>query len=498
MSLSPTVNPHPTTSPDPEKAFSTADPIAPLDPASPPRKFLLRHLTLILRLETRGIQRVLPSEANVRLTWRAYLQAFVLWVSINLAAVNITLGMLAPTVFGLGLTDAALCAVGGSAIGSVAVAYVATWGPRSGCRTMIFARYTMGWWPGKLVVVLNIVVLLGYSLIDCVVAGQILSAVSPNGSMSVIVGIIVVAVITWLVTTFGIRVFHYYERYAWLPQLIVICILYGVSGKNFDLTTPSIGDPRTVIGNRISFLSLCLSAAITYAGGAADYFVYYPPTTSPYKLFTLSLVGLITSFTLALLIGIGLATGIPVLESYSTAYETSQGALLVAAFEPLGDFGKFCAVAIALGLIANMIPPTYSSGVDFQLLARWAQRVPRWAWNTVGVVIYTVCALAGRDNLAVIFTNFLALMGYWVAVWIAMTVEENLLFRRGRIGGAKGWNWDDWNTREKLPLGLAALAAFLVGWAGSILCMAQVWYHGPIAALVGEYGADMGNYVGFS
>lgn len=52
----------------------------------------------------------------------------------------------------------------------------------------IFARYTMGWYPGKLVVVLNIIVLLGYALIDCVIAGQILSAVSPEGSMSVIVG----------------------------------------------------------------------------------------------------------------------------------------------------------------------------------------------------------------------------------------------------------------------------------------------------------------------
>ena len=46
----------------------------------------------------------------------------------------------------------------------------------------------MGWWPGKLVVLLNLIVLLGYALIDCVVAGQILSAVSPDGSMSVIVG----------------------------------------------------------------------------------------------------------------------------------------------------------------------------------------------------------------------------------------------------------------------------------------------------------------------
>ncbi len=52
----------------------------------------------------------------------------------------------------------------------------------------IFARYTMGWWPSKLIVLLNIIVLLGYALIDCVVAGQILSAVSPHGSMSVVVG----------------------------------------------------------------------------------------------------------------------------------------------------------------------------------------------------------------------------------------------------------------------------------------------------------------------
>ena len=46
----------------------------------------------------------------------------------------------------------------------------------------------MGWWPSRLVVLLNLIVLLGYSLINCVVAGQILSAVSPNGSMSVVVG----------------------------------------------------------------------------------------------------------------------------------------------------------------------------------------------------------------------------------------------------------------------------------------------------------------------
>ena len=46
----------------------------------------------------------------------------------------------------------------------------------------------MGWWPSKLLVLLNLVVLLGYSMIPCVITGQILSAVSSNGSMSVAVG----------------------------------------------------------------------------------------------------------------------------------------------------------------------------------------------------------------------------------------------------------------------------------------------------------------------
>ena len=46
----------------------------------------------------------------------------------------------------------------------------------------------MGWWPSKIIVILNIIVSLGYSLIAQVVAGQILSAVSVDGKMSVIVG----------------------------------------------------------------------------------------------------------------------------------------------------------------------------------------------------------------------------------------------------------------------------------------------------------------------
>lgn len=459
-------------------------------------------------LETRGIKRVLPNERH-DLSKEGFLQVFVLWFSINLAANNITLGMLGPAVFELSFLDSSLCAVFGMLVGCLPVAYTATFGPRSGNRTMIFARYCMGWWPSKIVVILNIIVLLGYSLIDCVVAGQILSAVSPHNSLSIVVGIIIVAVMTWAITTFGYSVFHYYERWSWLPQLIVCCILAGVAGPKFSTSAPSVATGKTLIGNRLSFFSICLSAAITYAGAGADYFVYYPVQTPKRKIFVNTLAGLSLSFTFAFILGIGLSSSLATNTSWKSAYSISQGALIVEGFAPLGSFGSFCSVIIALGLIANLIPPTYSSGVDFQTLGHQFQRIPRVVWNTIGVIIYTVCALAGREHLAEIFTNFLALMGYFVCIFIAIVIEEHFIFRRffeklyrnsaGRHEDGiyeeeesdQGFLWSTWNKQSALPLGIAALIAFLVGWAGAILCMAQVWYVGPIAKLVGDYGADV-------
>ncbi|KAF1846145.1 uncharacterized protein K460DRAFT_339104 [Cucurbitaria berberidis CBS 394.84] len=444
-------------------------------------------------LEARGIQRVeLDERQDLRLL--GYSQVAIMWFSVNLAANNITLGMLGPAVFALGFVDACLLSIFGSFVGCLVIAYIATFGPKSGNRTMIFSRYIMGWWPSKIVVVLNIIVLLGYAMIDCVVAGQILSAVS-GGSMSVVVGIIIIAIIAWVITTFGYQIFHYYERWAWLPQVIVLCILAGVAGPHFNISSASHGDdnPDTTIGTRISFFGLTLAAAITYGGGAADYFVYYPEHASSWKIFSMTMIGLMCSFTFAFVLGVGLGCGMLANADWEAAFAVSQGALIVEAYKPLGAFGSFCGVVVALGLVANLIVPTYSSGIDAQILGRWAGAVPRVVWNTVGVVIYTVCALAGREHLAVIFTNFTSLMGYWVSVWIAITLEEHFIFRR-----KTGFNWEVWNQKKKLPLGIAAFVAFVVGWVGAIMCMAQAWYIGPIAKQVGTQGADMGNFVGFA
>lgn len=85
----------------------------------------------------------------------------------------------------------------------------------------------------------------------------------------------------------------------------------------------------------------------------------------------------------------------------------------------------------------------------------------------------------------VVFGNFLALMGYWVGIMIWIVVVEYVVFNR-----MKGFEWEKWEDKSYLPVGVAALTAFLIGWAGAILGMYQAWYVGPLAEKVG--GSDIG------
>lgn len=119
--------------------------------ASPPigRSSVAEHISRYVKrfeqqlveynLEARGIQRVDENE-RIRLSWVSYLQVFLLWSSINLAANNITLGMLGPAVYALSFLDSSLCSVFGAFVGSLVAAWSATWGPVSGNRTMVSRR----------------------------------------------------------------------------------------------------------------------------------------------------------------------------------------------------------------------------------------------------------------------------------------------------------------------------------------------------------------------
>jgi NCS1 nucleoside transporter family len=458
-------------------------------------------------LETRGIARVPLSERHSTVNISSYLQIVLLWISCDLTANGITLAMLGPLVFKLPFTDAALCAVFGAWIGSLGPAYISTFGPRSGHRTMVAARWFMGYYPSKITAFLTLVVMVGYGTINCIITGQMLSAVN-GGGLSLIPGIIIVSVVTMVIALFGMKAFHAYERYAWFPQLLVMFILIGSAGGNFNTSSTWAENitTQTKTAHRLSYLSLCLSSPLAWASSSADYFVYYPPPPKAKRRYIAlaTYFGNSLTFTLTYMLGVGLASGVSSNPSWSAAYEESQGALILAGFSSLGTFGKFCGVVLALGIIADQIAATYSAGIVVQIMdSKYLGRTPRWLVTVGVVIVYTACAIGGREVLFDIFQNFLALIGYWCVFFVFIVLEEHLLFRYVRLqrlwSGEEhddGFTWDAFDQEPMMPPGYAALSAFLISWAAAIISMKQAWYTGPLARLVGQDGCDLGLWVG--
>ena len=71
----------------------------------------------------------------------------------------------------------------------------------------------MGYYPSKICSLLQIVLMEGYGTLSCILGGQVLSAVS-DGSMTIVVGVVIVAIIVGLFAAFGLKIFSVYERYA--------------------------------------------------------------------------------------------------------------------------------------------------------------------------------------------------------------------------------------------------------------------------------------------
>ena len=263
------------------------------------------------------------------------------------------------------------------------------------------------------------------------------------------------------------------NRFVWAPTVLVLFVLIGVAGPHFDTATPSRGSGATLAGNRLSYFFLTASGPLSWSSAAADYVTYYPKNTNRYIVFATTTGGIVLGKLLIEFLGIGLGSGLLKNVDWEAAFESDGiGALVVESYAPLGGFGKFCCVLLALCIAANCIPGTYAAALNWQQLGRPFAKIPRVFWSTFSCIIFTIIAIAGRDKLFDIFINWLSLIGYWTIVWITMTIQDEYLFRKGNF------NWEIWNRKDLLPIGYAAFFTFVVGWVGAILGMYQTWYTG--------------------
>ncbi|TDZ20636.1 Purine-cytosine permease fcyB [Colletotrichum orbiculare MAFF 240422] len=452
----------------------------------------LQRLAGKLGVEQRGIERV-PEDERIN---QSLSLVATLWCSANMVVSSFAIGVLAIPVFNLGFVDTALTIVFINALGVVPVCFFSTFGPKFGLRQMVLSRYWFGFYAVKLIAIFNILACLGWSSVNVIVGAQLFNAV--NSSMPGWAGILVIAISTLIICTFGYRIIHTYERFSWIPCAIIFLIVLGVfahSGK-FDNLLPLNSGPSEA-GSVLSFAASVFGFATGWTSYAADYTCYYPSSTPRMRVFVVTFSGLFFTLCFTELLGAAVMTASVNDPTYSAAYSTSGiGGLLAAVLVPrLGGFGEFCLVILALSIIANNCPNIYSVSLSLQVLSGVTARVPRFVWVFAGTAVYVAISIPGYDRFEAWLENFMLIIAYWLAIYQGVSITDHVVFRRG----FSGYDLDDYETPSRLPPGFAAIFAFLMGVMGAVLGMSQTWFTGPIGKLAGgALGGDIGFELAFS
>jgi purine-cytosine permease-like protein len=87
-----------------------------------------------------------------------------------------------------------------------------------------------------------------------VVVGQILSAVS-DYKMTITVGIIIIAILSYIISVFGFKIIHTFEKYSWIGTFILLLVLIAQAAPHVDPTAPS-EDGNSGLGYAGAFLSI--------------------------------------------------------------------------------------------------------------------------------------------------------------------------------------------------------------------------------------------------
>ena len=243
-----------------------------------------------LGIETQGIDRIPEEDKRPP----SIINTFLLWWSMTLHVGTLLIGVLGPT-FGLSLNQSAAGIVVGTFLGALCTAYTGTLGPKVsplsprsskyralltcflqlGLRQIACSRYSFGFWGAKLCSILNVLVGGGFAVVNVVVCGQILSAVS-DYRMTISVGCVIVAVISYVISVFGFALIHTYEKYAWIPTIILLCVLIGQAGPHVSASVPAEDSGLALAGAFLSFLALNFSSASGWCSIAAGITQYHP------------------------------------------------------------------------------------------------------------------------------------------------------------------------------------------------------------------------------
>lgn len=440
-----------------------------------------------LGVEAEAINRKLPQDKRP-VPWHEQLTMALLWASGTMNTSCFATGFLGAE-FGLDLKQSILITIFGSILGGAVTGFAATFGAATGLRQISVSRYSFGWYPNKIIALLNTVVQIGWAAVACITGGLALTAVA-DGHVSLVLGIVILAVVAMLISFIGLKAILIYERYAWFIFFIIFMIFFGETGKYADNSTPTELTGADLSGTVLSLLAIIYGSSASWCTMASDYYVHYPADVSRVKVFLMTTFGISLPTSIGMLAGCVVSSGFKNRPDWEDTYENEGlGFLIQTMLYPRG-FAKFILTLLVLSGINTNIISIYSSAISCQQFARPFSRVPRFIWTLLCFACILALAVGGRAQLNVYLQNFLSLLGYWCTQYFVILFSEHYIFRGGKF---ENYDLDGWNDPSRLPVGIAAGIAFSVGIVAWVMGMVETWYVGPLGKLIGAYGGDVAN-----
>ncbi|SCU86011.1 LADA_0D11606g1_1 [Lachancea dasiensis] len=450
-----------------------------------------------MRAETKGIEPITDAEKDDD----SILNAASMWFSANMVIAAFSLGTLGPLIFGINFWGTLLAIVLFSFLGVLPVAFYSVFGLELGLRQMVLSRFLLGNVTARVFALINIVACVGWGAVNTIASAQLLHMVNPSGAQCPPwAGCLIIVVSTILVTFFGYRVIHAYEKYSWIPNFAVFLVIIARLAIDGSFTAGPWYPGKDTAGGILSMGGVVFGFAAGWTTYAADYTVYMPRNTNRIKVFAAVMAGLM--FPLCFAIILGAAAGCAALNNatYMQYYDQeggSVGGLVFAILVPnsVGGFGQFCCVLLAMSTVANNIPNMYSIALGTQALWEPLAKIPRVFWTIAGNLVTLAIAIPAYYKFSSFMSNFMDAIAYYLAIYIGISLTEHFVFRKNKFSNYHVEDWDNWSA---LPIGIAGCTALFVGCFGVALGMAQTYWTGEIGRLIGFYGGDIGFELGFA
>src|SRR5215469_5993137 len=342
------------------------------------------------------------------------IQLFWTWTSPNLEFATVFVGVLAVAAFRLSFWQAVLAVVIGSGIGAITQGILSARGPSHGVPQMVLSRLGFGYWGNALPAGLNSVTAgIGWFAVNSVSGALALNVLT---HLPQVLCLLIIVAVQVAVAFFGYNLVHLFERYAF-PILTVIFLI--ASGVILSKAHPG-ATHHTIPG---AFL-LTFGASFGYAVGwnpyASDYTRYFKPDTSRTAIAWWSGTGLFLSC--ALLEIVGAAVGTVVSPDKALAGPGGMTGMLAT---PLADLTL---LAIALGAVSANVLNIYSGALSFtaigiKLPLSLRRAIVALGFGTIGFFL----AWSALPNAGSRYENFLLIIAYWIAPWLAVYFCDMLL-----------------------------------------------------------------------